>query len=68
MKMDEAIEIDLSTIQLDELLVSLGGVLFAGAEIQELDTKLLTRLDELVVNELSLRELGMDMPTDETMH
>jgi hypothetical protein len=68
MKMDEAIEIDLSTIQLDELLVSLGGVLFAGAEIQELDTKLLARLDELVVNELSLRELGMDMPTDETMH
>ena len=66
--MDEAIEIDLSTIQLDELLVSLGGVLFAGAEIQELDTKLLARLDELVVNELSLRELGMDMPTDETMH
>ena len=50
------IEIDLNTILLEELLMSIGGVLFAGAEIQEIDTPLLSRLEDLIQAEVLVRE------------
>ena len=62
------IEVDINNIDLEELLVALGGVLFAGADIQEIDAPLLSRLDDLIKAELILRENSMNMPTDETLH
>ena len=50
------IEIDVNTIELEELLIALGGVLFAGAEIQEIDTPLLSRLEDLIIAEVLIRE------------
>ena len=66
--MTEEIQIDISTIQLDDLLIAVGGVLFAGTEIQEIDSALLEKLKDLLETEINLRELGMDMPVDETVH
>ena len=64
------IEIDINTIELEELLIALGGVLFAGAEIQEIDTPLLSRLEDLIQAEVLIRESGLIVaPTKgETMH
>ena len=62
------IEVDINNIDLEELLVTLGGVLFAGADIQEIDAPLLSRLEGLIKAELILRENSMNMPTDETLH
>ena len=59
------LEIDVDAIPLDELI---GGVLFSGIELQEIDTILLNKLRDLLNTEINLRELGMDMPTDETRH
>tara|TARA_R100001163_G_scaffold15820_1_gene14318 strand:+ start:487 stop:708 length:222 start_codon:yes stop_codon:yes gene_type:complete len=64
----DTLEIDVNAIPLDELIIAIGGVLFSGAELQEIDTILLTKLIDLLQNEVNLRELGMDMPTDETVH
>ena len=64
------IEIDIHTIELEELLIALGGVLFAGADIQEIDTPLLSRLEALILAEVLIRERGLIVaPTKgETMH
>jgi len=62
------IEVDINNIDLEELLIALGGVLFAGADIQEIDAPLLSRLEGLIKAELILRENSMNMPTDETLH
>jgi len=64
------IEINLSSITLDELIISLGGALFAGAEVQEIDTPLLVRLEDLIKAEILIRESGLLVaPTKiETMH
>ena len=63
------IEIDLNTILLEELLISIGGVLFAGAEIQEIDTPLLERLGGLITAEILVRENHLSpAPRGETMH
>ena len=63
------IEIDLNTILLEELLISIGGVLFAGAEIQEIDTPLLSRLEDLIQAEVLVRENNLSSaPKGETMH
>ena len=63
------IEIDLNTILLEELLISIGGVLFAGAEIQEIDTPLLSRLEDLIKAEVLVRENNLSpAPRGETMH
>ena len=64
----DEIEVDINNIDLEELLVALGGVLFAGADIQEIDAPLLSRLEDLIKAELILRENSMNMPTDETLH
>ena len=64
----DTLEIDVNAIPLDELIIAIGGVLFSGAELQEIDTILLTKLIDLLQNEINLRELGMDMSTDETVH
>lgn len=64
----DTLEIDVNAIPLDELIIAIGGVLFSGAELQEIDTVLLTKLIDLLQNEINLRELGMDMPTNETVH
>ena len=64
----DTLEVDVNAIPLDELIIAIGGVLFSGAELQEIDTILLTKLIDLLQNEINLRELGMDMPTDETVH
>jgi len=55
---------------LDELIISLGGALFAGAEVQEIDTPLLVRLEDLIKAEILIRESGLLVaPTKiETMH
>jgi len=37
-------------------LIALGGVLFAGADIQEIDTPLLSRLEALILAEVLIRE------------
>jgi len=65
---ETTIDINLSSVTLDELLISIGGVLFAGADIQEIDAPLLVRLEDLIKAELILRENSMNMPTDETLH
>jgi len=67
-KIKDTLTIDVNEIPLDELIIAIGGVLFSGAELQEIDTVLLTKLIDLLENEINLRELGMDMPTDETVH
>lgn len=67
-KIKDTLTIDVNEIPLDELIIAIGGVLFSGAELQEIDTVLLTKLIDLLQNEINLRELGMDMPTDETVH
>jgi len=63
------IALDLNTIELDELLISIGGVLFSGADIEELDERLLTRLEELIKAELIIRENDIRPPKGEdTIH
>ena len=64
------VEIDINTIELEDLLIALGGVLYAGADIQEIDTPLLSRLEDLIIAEVLIRELGLIVaPTKgETMH
>ena len=63
------IEIDVNTIELEELLIALGGVLFAGADILELDTPLLERLTDLITAEIIIRENNIRLaPKGETMH
>ena len=57
-----------NAIPLDELIIAIGGVLFSGTELQEIDTILLEKLIDLLETEINLRELGMDMPADETVH
>ena len=61
-------DLNINKIQLDELFVALGSSLFAGSILQEIDTVLLQRLEELLQAEIILRESGMIMPTDETVH
>ena len=61
--------LDLNKIELDELLISIGGVLFSGAEIEELDEILLIRLEELIKAELIIRENDIRPPKGEdTIH
>jgi len=67
-KSQDTLEIDVNAIPLDELIIAIGGVLFSGAELQEIDTILLEKLIDLLETEINLRELGMDMPVDETVH
>ena len=64
------VEIDINTIELEDLLIALGGVLYAGADIQEIDTPLLSRLEDLIIAEVLIRERGLIVaPTKgETMH
>ena len=63
------IALDLNTIELDELLISIGGVFFSGADIEELDERLLTRLEELIKAELIIRENDIRPPKGEdTIH
>ena len=64
----DSVDIDITSIPLDELIIAIGGVLFSGTELYEIDTVLLHKLKELLSTELNLRDLGMDMPTDDTMH
>ena len=61
-------DLNINKIQLDELIVALGSSLFAGSILQEIDTVLLQRLEELLKAEIILRESGMSIPTDETVH
>ena len=66
---ETTMDINLSSITLDELLISLGGVLFAGAEVQEIDTPLLVRLEDLIKAEVIIRENDLRLaPKGETMH
>ena len=63
------IEIDINTIELEELLIALGGVLFAGADMQEIDTPLLSRLEDLIIAEVLIRENDLRLaPKGDTMH
>ena len=61
-------DLNINKIQLDELIVALGSSLFAGCVLSEIDTSLLQRLEELIKAEIILRESGMNIPTDETVH
>jgi hypothetical protein len=64
-----SIEIDINTIELEEMLIALGGVLFAGADILELDTPLLERLIDLITAEIIIRENNLSpAPKGQTMH
>ena len=65
---EETSELDITKIQLDELIVALGSSLFAGCELPEIDTLLLQRLEDLLKAEIILRENGMTMSIDETVH
>ena len=63
------IEIDINTIELEELLIALGGVLFTGADIQEIDTPLLSRLEDLIIAEVLIRENNLSpAPRGESIH
>ena len=67
--MSKDLEIDINTIELEDLLIALGGVLYAGAEIQEIDTPLLSRLEDLIIAEVLIRENDLRLaPKGETMH
>lgn len=46
------IEIDIQDATLDELLFCLGGVIFAGTKLYDIDTNVLERLDDLVREEI----------------
>ena len=48
-------DLNINKIQLDELIVALGSSLFAGSILQEIDTVLLQRLEELLQAEIILR-------------
>ena len=61
-------DLNINKIQLDELIVALGSSLFAGSILQEIDTVLLQRLEELLKAEIILRENGMTIPIEETVH
>ena len=64
-----SIEIDINSIDLEELLIALGGVLFAGAEVQEIDTPLLVRLEDLIKAEVIIRENNLiPAPRGESIH
>jgi len=66
---ENVLTLDLNKIELDELLISVGGVLFSGAEIEELDEILLIRLEELIKAELIIRENDIRPPKGEdTIH
>ena len=66
---ENVLTLDLNKIELDELLISVGGVLFSGAEIEELDEILLIRLEELIKAELIIRENDIRPPKGEdTVH
>ena len=65
---ETADELDINKIKLDELIVALGSSLFAGCVLPEIDTLLLQRLEDLLKAEIILRENGMTMPIDETVH
>ena len=68
-KEGSVLTLDLNKIELDELLISIGGVLFSGAEIEELDEILLIRLEELIKAELIIRENDIRPPKGEdTVH
>ena len=61
--------LDLNKLELDDLLISIGGVLFSGADIEELDEILLIRLEELIKAELIIRENDIRPPKGEdTIH
>jgi hypothetical protein len=64
------IEIDIHTIELEELLIALGGVLFAGADIQEIENPLLERLIDLITAEILIRENNIRSvaPRGESIH
>ena len=68
--MSKDLEIDLNTIELEDLLIALGGVLYAGAEIQEIDTPLLSRLEDLIIAEVLIRENNSirSAPRGESIH
>tara|TARA_Y100001951_G_C11221533_1_gene229075 strand:+ start:344 stop:583 length:240 start_codon:yes stop_codon:yes gene_type:complete len=64
-----SIEIDLNTIELEEILIALGGVLFAGAELHEIESPILEHLEDLIVAELLIRENNLaPAPRGESMH
>ena len=62
-----SIEIDLNTIGLEEILIALGGVLFAGAELHEIENPILEHLENLIMEELLIRETNISHQ-DEVMH
>ena len=54
------IEININTIELEELLIAIGGVLFSGTVIEELDLPILIRLEDLIKQEILLRSQERD--------
>ncbi len=63
----ESIDIDINKVPLEELIIVIGGVLYSGAELEEIETNLLSRLEELIKAEIVIRENGMQPPKDEDM-
>ena len=53
------IEIDIQDATLDELLFCLGGVIFAGTKLYDIDTNVLERLDDLVKEEIIVRKRSL---------
>ena len=51
-------------------MIALGGVLFAGADLQEIDTPLFERLGDLITAEMLVRESSIRLAPsrEETMH
>ena len=60
-------EIPISEVELDELLISIGGTLFAGADMEEIDSLLLHKLEDLIKAELIVRE-NKGIPEGEVIH
>ena len=48
-------DLDPDTVTLEELLVAIGSVMFAGSKLSEIDTTLLYRLQALLKDELNGR-------------
>ena len=59
-------DVELDKIELQELILVTGSFIFAGHNLEDLDTEVIMRLMELAEEELEFRATGI--PKDEVIH
>ena len=66
---EEEIPIHINNVELDELIITIGGALFSGAKMSEIDTPILNQLENLIKAEIIIRENNMQpVPQGEALH